>query len=225
MGIKENGVAFKRRMSPPDSRKENGYINVDDEVIEVASPAKRVTVSRASPTRMNNAVPLITAPRVHHHLPITSQSMVSNSSYPLHPLNTNGSPNHRTPTNLRSALLEAETAREAANDQRAINGHASPKNIAVNGRHENMSDEQNQYDRTNASARSPNSIHPTLRTSSQQQRSPSDESVAPELLDDQFKNIYTVSSSHCSSFLELKFCMLQNNFSIVHERNELSCNI
>lgn len=226
MGIKENGVASKRRMSSPDSRKENGYIDVEKDVVEITHPAKRQvsSVSRVIPTqhsRGNNAsIVSTTHPHVHHHLPSPSQTLLSATSLPLHPINSNGSA-LQTQLNIRSALMET-SLREAVNSSyRFMNGNSSPKE--VNGRPENAVENlQHQTsfsdrDRTNTS-RSPNYSH--LRTL--QQRTSSDESVAPELFDDQFKSIYTVSPIKCK-VIESSEWMSAEGLFICY--NELSCDI
>lgn len=218
MGIKENGVASKRRFSPPDSRKENGVSDTDKDIIEVVSVAKRPSssVSQVSQHHSSSRTPSISShPHLVHHL------------NPLHPIHANGSVNTsaliQSQLNVRAALLESGSLVDAtSNGYRVMNGSCSPKDISVNGRstqsrplessdqsslhhrsqHQTQQQQQPNSDRVyerevtrSASARSPNfsaqSLPQQQQMHAQSSRSPRDE--PPVELDDQFKNIYTVS--------------------------------
>lgn len=219
MGIKENGVASKRRFSPPDSRKENGVSDTDKDIIEVVSVAKRPSSSISQVSQHHSSSRTTSSISSHPHL--------VHHLNPLHPIHANGSVNTsaliQSQLNVRAALLESGSLVDAtSNGYRVMNGSCSPKDISVNGRntqsrplessdqsslhhrnqHQTQQQQQSNSDRVyerevtrSASVRSPNFSAQNLpqqqQMHAQSSRSPRDE--APVELDDQFKNIYTVS--------------------------------
>lgn len=199
MGIKEAVASatvssIKRpRLSPPDSRKENGYEESD------VPPIKRVNNGHTTSVRpvsssLSSTLHVPTT-HSHHQLPLhhlsSHHNHYSHSPVPLHPLHSNG-----TALLHNQMSIRATTAPSEHQESRISNGFQTSPREGLRGGH---SAEPSRYEvrgsvTTTTSPTSGNSSSVDIHL-----RPPTPRAIAEELTresEEEWKNIHTVSL-HC----------------------------